>query len=55
MKNWKTTILGAIIGGLIAVQPIIESGNVDIKQIMMGFLVAALGVVSKDFNVTGGK
>jgi len=53
LKNWKTTVLGALIGGLIAIEPLISNGGVDAKQLIMGFLVAALAAVSKDFNVSG--
>lgn len=55
MKNWKTTVLGAIIGGLVAVQPLLEVGTVDIKQLVLGFAIAAFGVIAKDFNISGGK
>lgn len=53
MKNWKTTIVGAIAGGLIAIQPLLANGAVDFKALAYGFAIAALGVVSKDFNVSG--
>lgn len=53
MKNWKTTIIGAVIGGLVAIQPILESGSVNLREVLIGFLLAAFGAVSKDFNVTG--
>lgn len=32
MKNLKTTISGLIVAVLIAVQPIVENGNIDIKR-----------------------
>lgn len=53
MKNWKTTIVGAVIGGLVAIQPILESGQINVQELLIGFLIAAFGAVSKDFNVTG--
>lgn len=54
MKNWKTTLVGAIAGGLIAIQPLLATGAVDIKALITGFAFAAFGIVAKDFNVTGG-
>lgn len=54
MKNWKTTITGALIAVVIAVQPIIATGNVDWKAVGLAALVALLGYLAKDNNVTGG-
>lgn len=53
IKNWKTTILGAVVGGAVAIQPLISSGSFSAKDVILGFLIAAFGVVSKDFNVSG--
>ena len=53
MKNWKTTIVGALAGALIAIQPLLATGEVDIKALLMGFGITFLGAVSKDFNVSG--
>lgn len=53
MKNWRTTLIGAVFGGLIAVQPLLMTGNFDLKQILTGFAVAALGYFAKDYNVSG--
>lgn len=53
MKNWKTTLVGALAGGLVAVQPLLESGTLDWKAVVTGFLVAALGYLAKDFNISG--
>lgn len=55
MKNWKTTLAGAIAGGLIAIQPYLETGTFEIKEIILGFAIAFFGVVAKDFNVSGAK
>ncbi len=50
MKNWKTTLLGAAIAGLVALQGMTSH---DPKTIAAAFLIAAFGAVCKDFNVTG--
>ena len=53
MKNWKTTVLGAVAAGIVAIQPIVATGEVDYKALVYAFLIAAFGVVAKDFNVSG--
>lgn len=53
MKNWKTTIIGCAVAGLIAIQALLATGDVDVKQLLIAFLVAAFAAVSKDYNVTG--
>lgn len=53
MKNWKTTLAGAIAGGLIAVQPLLATGTVDWKAVGVGFVVAIFGYFAKDAGVTG--
>lgn len=55
MKNWRTTIVGAIIGGLIAIQPVLETGTYSVKELVLGFLFAALGLLAKDYNISGTK
>jgi hypothetical protein len=56
MKNtsWKTTLIGAILAIVIAVQPLITTGKIDWKAVGIAALVALLGYVAKDSNVTGG-
>lgn len=51
-KSWRSTAIGAVLATVIAVQPIIETGNVNWKQLAMAALVALLGYVVKDGNVT---
>lgn len=58
MKNWKTTLLG-ILGGLALMFGPRLSGDktappITTSSFIQGALVAALGAVSKDHNVTGG-
>jgi len=56
MKNtsWKTTLIGAILAIVIAVQPLIATGTIDWKAVIVAALIAGLGFVAKDSNVTGG-
>jgi len=53
MKNWKTTLVGAILALFVAVQPIMETGAVDWKKIVIACGVALFGYLAKDFNVSG--
>ena len=53
MKNWKTTLIGAIMAVVVAVYPIVETGNIDWKSVGMAALIAALGFFAKDFDKTG--
>ena len=54
MKNYKTTLIGGLIAVIIAVQPLIESGEINWKQVGFAALIAAFGFISKDHDVTGG-
>ncbi len=55
MRNWKTTIVGLIGAIAIAIQPYLESGAFDTKALITAAVVAAFGVIAKDFNVSGPK
>ena len=50
MKSWKTTIVGAALAALVAIQ---TASLADWKTWLLPALIAALGVLSKDFDVTG--
>jgi hypothetical protein len=50
MKSWKTTIIGAAIAALMAIQNF--QGNGDAKQYVVAALIAAFGFLAKDFNQT---
>jgi uncharacterized membrane protein YgaE (UPF0421/DUF939 family) len=54
MKNWKTTALGLVIAILVALQPILETGVLSWKAVVLAVLIAAAGYFTKDSNVTGG-
>lgn len=53
MKSWKTTIIGAILAAIVAIQPLIETGAVDWKKIGYAALIALFGYLVKDHDVTG--
>ena len=53
MKNWKTTVLGAIAAAFIAIQPLIATGEVDWKAVGIAAVVALFGYLTKDAVVTG--
>jgi hypothetical protein len=50
MKSWKTTIIGAAMAALVAVQT--YQGNGSAKQYAVAALIAAFGFLSKDFDQT---
>lgn len=54
MKSWKTTIVGAILATVIAIEPLISTGVVDWKKVGFAGLIALMGYLAKDNNVTGG-
>lgn len=54
MKNWRTTFIGCLIAVIVAVQPLLTTGQVDWKQVGFAALIALFGFISKDAKVTGG-
>jgi hypothetical protein len=52
--SWKTTLVGALIAILVAVQPLISTGQIDWKAVGIAALIALFGFLSKDKDVTGG-
>lgn len=55
MKNIKTTLTGALTGGAISIDAIIEQGfQHGWKQALIGLSIILLGLFAKDNNVTGG-
>jgi hypothetical protein len=58
MTNWKTTVGGIIAGSIPILQTVANTyqNHVAINwyQMAFGFAIMALGVVMKDFDVTGG-
>ena len=51
MKNWKTTLSGALLAGLVAIEPYIEVGHYKmIIHAIVVFLIAGLGFIANDPN-----
>ena len=57
MKNWKTTLIGALIAMSLVAQTIIVDGfvfnTITITKLVTALLFAGLGVVAKDFDKSG--
>lgn len=57
MRDPKTTITGVLLGGALAVQPIVENGDFEIKRdwlkIVLSVGVFVLGLLAKDPNKKG--
>jgi hypothetical protein len=53
MKNWKTTLFGALLAIAVALQPLLTTGSLDWKAIVIAALIAAIGYFAKDAGVTG--
>jgi|WetSurMetagenome_2_1015567.scaffolds.fasta_scaffold1045278_1 hypothetical protein len=53
MKNWKTTFTGIIGAIAVALIPIIQSGKFELKDLVIPIVIAALGVLAKDYDTTG--
>lgn len=53
MKNWKTTLIGVLLAVAVAVEPLISTGSIDWKAVIIAALIAAFGFLAKDHDVTG--
>ncbi len=60
MKNFlrsiRTTVAGVVFGGGFAGQALfnwMQTGDLDIKQLISGFAILALGTLAKDANIAG--
>lgn len=52
LQNWKTTVIGAAIAGLYALQ---NAGDMTAKKALVTFAIAAFGFVCSDANTAGEK
>ena len=52
LQNWKTTVIGAAIAGLYALQ---NAGDMTAKKAAVTFAIAAFGFVCGDANQAAGK
>jgi hypothetical protein len=53
MKNWKTTLVGAIIAVGTVVLNLYQTGTVDTKTLLIAGGFALIGFLTKDFDKTG--
>jgi hypothetical protein len=54
MKNWKTTLFGCLLGAANAALPLMQTGTVDPQTLCVSAAIAGIGILAKDYNVTGG-
>jgi len=54
MNSLKTTIAGILSAVAVALIPVIQGHGFDWAYILPAACLAALGIISKDYNVTGG-
>lgn len=53
MKNWRTTLTGAITAAGIVALNLVQNGTIDAKTIGIAAGIAALGFIAKDAGVSG--
>jgi hypothetical protein len=54
VKNWRTTLIGCMGAIAYSLEDALSKGTIDRKTLILAAVIAALGFISKDFNVTGG-
>lgn len=54
VTSWKTTVFGALLAFIVAVQPLITTGEIDWQRVLIAGFIALLGFFAKDRDVTGG-
>lgn len=55
MKSWKTTLVGVGAAVATVVGQLLTAGTMDAKTWVSALFMAAIGVLAKDFDATGGK
>ena len=53
IKNWKTTAVGVAGAVCYALAAKLQSGTVSGKDLALSAIIAVLGTLAKDFNVSG--
>ena len=53
MKNWRTTLIGAVLAALLSGLTIMQTGTIDVKTVLLSVGIAFLGYVAKDAGVSG--
>lgn len=54
MKSWKTTLIGILTGVATLALDMYQTGTFSLRAFLIAAGMAALGIVAKDNNVTGG-
>ncbi len=54
MKNWKTTIASVVIAGLYSFLTSLQAGGMTLKDAALAAGIVVLGLLMKDYDVTGG-
>lgn len=52
-QNWKTTAIGVCGAVAYWLATYLQSGQFNLRDLVIGAAVAALGALAKDFNITG--
>lgn len=53
MKNWKTTLFGALGAALTVAVPLMQTGGVSLKDVAVAAAIAFIGYFAKDAGVSG--
>ena len=52
-RSWKTTLVSFMLSIAVAVQPLLDGREYEWTQLAIAALIAVLGCVMKDYDVTG--
>lgn len=52
--NWRTTLIGCLLAVIIAIEPLLTTGEMNWEQVGKAALIALFAFLVKDANVTGG-
>lgn len=52
-KNWRTTLVGCAMAVSNTGLSLMTTGAVDLQTLLLSCFFVALGVLAKDYNVTG--
>lgn len=52
-RSWKTTLVSMLLAIFIAIQPFLDGREYNWTQIVVAVLIAVLGCVMKDYDVSG--
>lgn len=53
MKSWKSTLAGCVGAAVNIALPLVQTGTVESKTIIISATLAVLGFLAKDFDVSG--